>query len=116
MTEAEDPDEMPMAEAIDVTMLFEGGELYALIEMMADKTGQTGDVGEAAVRVIWEKLRDIGVETVQDYVSLVLSVNRRLVVYGHGPLYDETLIAMLEEACAMVFSLLDEVEEVGEEE
>jgi hypothetical protein len=115
MAEA-DPNEMPVIDAIDITMLFESGELYAMVEMMADRTGQTDDVGAAWVRVIWEKLRDIGVETVRDYVSSVLSVNRRLVAYGHGPLYKKTLTALLEEACEMMFGPLDEVEEVGEEE
>jgi hypothetical protein len=116
MTDAEVPDEVPVVEAIDITMLFEGGESYAMVEMMAERTGQTDAVGEAWVRVIWQKLRDIGIESVRDYVSSVLSVNERLVAYGHGPLYKKTLTAMLVEACEMMFGPLDSVEGVGEQE
>jgi hypothetical protein len=55
------------------------------------------------VDVVVAKLNNIGVKTVQDFVSMVLTVNSRLTRGNHWQLHTATLTGMLGGSCEMAF-------------
>jgi hypothetical protein len=49
------------------------------------------------------KLNDIGVKSVRDFISSVLTVNSRLERNGHRQMHTITLTSMLSQACELIF-------------
>jgi hypothetical protein len=92
----------PIVDAVEMEVVFECGELGAMLEVVADKLGMTGIPGERWIDAVLVKLNDVGVETVKDFMIGVLTVNRRLIAARHRPLHEMTLEAMLIEANEMM--------------
>jgi hypothetical protein len=67
----------PVVEPIDLDVLFECGSLWAVLELVGHQCGQRGVEGVIWVNVALTKLNDIGVKTVWDFVSTVLTVKSR---------------------------------------
>ena len=57
----------------------------------------------AWVKAVQSKLEDIGVESVQDFVTDILVVNGRLKIGGHCQLHRTTLKMMWSEVCQIIF-------------
>ena len=70
-----------------------------IVIMVADVRGLTGSDKRGWVIGVTEKLVDIGLRTVDDFVREVLFVQGRLVDGGHRRLHDCTMRALMKEAC-----------------
>jgi hypothetical protein len=95
----------PVAEPIDLDTLFEHGAARAVLELVEHQRGQRGVEGVIWVNVVSSKLNNIGVKTVQDFVSTVMTVNSRLARGSHRQLHRATLTEMLCKSCKMAFGL-----------
>jgi hypothetical protein len=102
-----------VAREIDPLEEIQSDDLKALLEMVADKRGLKGVASNVWVGAVKNKMRSIEVETVRDFVSSVMLVNRRLYRAHHSQMNEDTLTAMLEEACDMMWGPTEE-EEGGE--
>jgi len=80
-----------------------GSMLEALLEVVASNLGKTGDSADSWVAAVLWKLKDINVVKVQDFIRMVLNLNRVLSQNGHQRMHESTLNAMLSEACEMFF-------------
>jgi hypothetical protein len=93
----------PVVEPIDLDVLFERGASRAVLELVGHQRGQRDAEGVIWVNVVLAKLNDIGVKTVWNFVSTVLTVNSRLARGGHRQLHTATLTEVLNKACKMAF-------------
>jgi hypothetical protein len=101
---------------IDLDALFEHGALRVVLELVGHQHGQRVVKGVLWLNAVLEKLNDMGMKTVWDFVSSVLMVNSRLFKGSHWQIHTATLTAMLHESCEMMFGsedVEDEAEEVS---
>jgi hypothetical protein len=76
--------------------------LTGMLEMVAWKCGMCGKDGEAWVEGMVDKLLDVGVEMVRNFVGSVLVLNKRLTENQHDKVGQATLNMMLMEVCDMM--------------
>ena len=76
--------------------------LTAMLEMVAWKCGSCGAEGAAWVEGMSDKLSDVGVDTVREFVEAVLGLNQRLAAVGHDQVGRATLDMMLLEVGEMM--------------
>ena len=77
--------------------------LEGMLEMVAFKKGMVGEASISWVGTVLEKLEDVGVTGLRDFVRHVLVLNTRLANNGHRQLHQTTLNMMLREVCEMMF-------------
>jgi hypothetical protein len=88
--------------------------LLGMLEMVAFKRGLRGMGADMWVQVIYANLGDIGIHTLREFMSSVLTVNEKLDDSGHKRLEAHTLNLMVVEVCDMMFGPEEEHVNVGE--
>jgi hypothetical protein len=97
------PDGVPVLRAGELDEVYRRGALRAVIELVGALRGQSGVEGVIWVDAVLLKLNDIGVKSVRDFISSVLTVNSRLERNGHRQMHTITLTSMLSQACELIF-------------
>jgi hypothetical protein len=97
------PDGVPVLRAGKLDEVYRRGALRAVIELVGALRGQSGVEGVIWVDAVLLKLNDIGVKSVRDFISSVLTVNSRLERNGHRQMHTITLTSMLSQACELIF-------------
>jgi hypothetical protein len=82
-----------------------------VITLVANKSDMDMEEMNEWIQSVQEKLGDVGVHTLRQFVTNVVGLNGMLTARGHGEFPETTLKMMLEEACMFVMGPEGEDEE-----
>jgi hypothetical protein len=74
-----------------------------IVARTAERRGFVGVSRDGWIAAVTENLEDVGIESVVDFIRMVLGVNNRLGDRGHQRMHESTVKLMMEEACDIMF-------------
>jgi hypothetical protein len=91
---------VPIAAAIPVAEVVPA--MIVMLRTVAGRKGLLDNAAESWVDAVFDKLGDVGVETLRDFVTDVIILNKRLLTLGHQKMHKTTLNMMLEETASVL--------------
>jgi hypothetical protein len=91
---------VPIAAAIPVAEVVPA--MTVMLRAVAERKGLLDNAAEGWVDAVFDKFGDIGVDTLRDFVTDVVVLNKRLLTLGHTRMHKTTLSMMLEETASVL--------------